>query len=45
VKLPAELLMGRRLRSCLPQTTDNIIPQWPHIKEFREIQGTAEERL
>ena len=32
---PAELLMGRKIRSTLPQTTDSLVPQWPYLQEFR----------
>ena len=33
---PAELLMGRNIRSTLPQTTESLIPQWPYLSEFRQ---------
>ena len=33
---PAELLMGRKIRSTLPQTTDSLVPQWPYLQEFRQ---------
>ena len=32
---PAELLMGRRLRSNLPVHEDQLIPKWDYLKEFR----------
>lgn len=32
---PAELLMGRKIRTTLPQTTDSLVPQWPYLQEFR----------
>ena len=32
---PAELLMGRQLRSNIPQTTETLIPQWPYLNDFR----------
>ena len=32
---PAQLLMGRNLRSNLPQLTRDLIPQWSFLKEFR----------
>ena len=28
---PSELLMGRRLRTTLPQTTHHLIPKWPYL--------------
>jgi transposase InsO family protein len=31
---PAELLMGRRLRSNLPLSREQLKPQWPYLKEF-----------
>ena len=34
---PAELCMGRRLRTSLPIATKQLIPQWPYIKSFREL--------
>ena len=32
---PAELSQGRRLRSDVPQTKQNLTPQWPYISEFK----------
>ena len=32
---PAELLMGRRIRTDIPQVTGSFIPKWSHIKNFR----------
>ena len=34
---PAELSMGRRLRSSVPQTDKMLVPQWPYLKEFRAL--------
>ena len=34
-KSPAELLMGRRLSSNLPETSANLVPQWPYLQDFR----------
>ena len=34
---PAELCVGRRLRTSLPIATKQLIPQWPYIKSFREL--------
>ena len=34
---PAELLMGRRIRTDVPQVTTNFIPKWSHIKNFRTL--------
>ena len=33
---PAELLMGRQLKTDVPQTKDHYIPQWPHLKNLKE---------
>ena len=33
---PAQLLMGRRIRSTLPQVLDNLLPKWPYLKTFEE---------
>ena len=34
---PAELLMGRRIRTDVPQGKKQLIPDWPHLKGFREV--------
>ena len=34
---PAELSMGRRLRTSVPQTDKMLIPQWSYLKTFREL--------
>ena len=33
---PAELLMGRRLRTDVPQVPNLLIPDWPHLQGFEE---------
>ena len=33
---PAELCMGRKIRSTVPQTKSLLIPQWSYIPEFRK---------
>ena len=33
--LPVELLMGRRIRSDLPQSRQTLTPQWPYLQEFK----------
>ena len=35
VPSPAELLMGRRIRTDVPQVSSHFIPKWSHIKNFR----------
>ena len=32
---PAELLMGRNIRSTLPLTTESLVPHWPYLEDFR----------
>ena len=34
---PAELLMGRRIRTPVPQTDDQMIPKWSYLKEFQKL--------
>lgn len=34
---PAELSMGRRLRTSVPQTDKMLVPPWPYLKRFREL--------
>ena len=34
---PAELLMGRCLRTSMPQTDEQLIPTWPYLQEFRRL--------
>ena len=36
---PAELLMGRKIRTLLPCSENNLIPQWP---DFTKLQNTEE---
>ena len=33
---PAQLLMGRQIRSNIPQLTETLTPQWPFLKQFRD---------
>ena len=33
---PAQLLMGRRIRSTLPQVLHNLIQKWSYLKKFEE---------
>ena len=36
---PAELLMGRRIRTDIPQVKENFIPKWEHIQNFRQLDA------
>ena len=33
---PTELLMGRKVRTTLPQTQSQLIPKWPFLEEFKQ---------
>lgn len=33
---PAELLMGRRLKTQVPLLKEQLIPQWPYLEDFHE---------
>ena len=33
---PAELLMGRRLRTRIPQLSEQLQPRWSYVEEFRK---------
>ena len=41
---PAELLMGRQIRTPLPQTDEQLIPKWPYLSEFQKMNRTFKER-
>ena len=34
---PAELLMGRRIRTDIPQVKESFVPKWSHIANFRSL--------
>ena len=36
---PAQLLMGRQLRSSLPQMEFHLNPNWPHLESFRQSEA------
>ena len=33
---PAELSMGRKVRTTVPQTNHHLVPKWPYLDRFRE---------
>uniref|UniRef100_A0A3Q2WLY7 Integrase catalytic domain-containing protein n=1 Tax=Haplochromis burtoni TaxID=8153 RepID=A0A3Q2WLY7_HAPBU len=33
---PAQLLMGRHLRTTLPQAVAKLVPKWPALQAFRK---------
>ena len=41
---PAELLMGRQLKTDVPQTKESLIPIWPHLTDFEEKDRQYKER-
>lgn len=41
---PAELLLGRRIRSSLPLTVENLIPDWKFLEDFREKNKVYKEK-
>ena len=34
---PAELLMGRKIRTDVPQVKENFVPKWSHIVNFKSV--------
>ena len=42
---PSELLMGRRLRTTLSQTTHHLIPKWPYLPEFKRADKQHKDRI
>ena len=41
---PAQLLMGRSLRTNVPQVTTHLIPKWSYLEEFREKDKDFKEK-
>ena len=41
---PAKLLMGRRIRTPLPQTDKHLIPEWSYLPTFRQQNRDFKER-
>lgn len=41
---PAELLMGRKLRTTLPTLQDNLKPGWPAEEEIQQADATAKQK-
>ena len=42
---PAELLMGRKIRTTLPMSTDNLTPQWCYLSDFKEADKRYKSKL
>ena len=43
-KEPAELSMGRMIRSTVPQTLAKLVPQWPFLQEFKQRSAVFKEK-
>lgn len=43
-RTPAELLMGRRLRTTLPLHLDRLIPKTPNLKEVRKKDAVVRDK-
>ena len=41
---PAELSMGRKLRTSLPLTDEQLTPQWSYLPKFREVNDKFKKR-
>ena len=41
---PTELLMGRRIKTDVPQTKELLIPNWPHLANFAEKDKEFKEK-
>jgi len=41
---PAELLMGRRIKTDIPQTTSHLTPQWHFLPDFRQKDKEFKEK-
>ena len=42
---PSELLMGRRLRMTLPQTTKHLTPRWSYLSDFKRADQQHKEKM
>ena len=42
---PSQLLMGRRLRTVVPETDKILSPSWPHLTEFQEVDKWYKKKL
>ena len=41
---PSELLMGRRIRSDVPQVHDKLVPNWPYLPDFRRCDDKFKQK-
>ncbi len=42
---PAELCMGRRMRTLVPQTDNFLIPTWPYLEDFCKKDQTRKQNM
>ena len=40
---PSQLLMGRRIRTPVPQVKEHFIPDWSHLTDFRSCDTKYKE--
>ena len=41
---PSEMLMGRRIRTTLPQTVTQLVPKWPYLLEVCQKEQSFKEK-
>ena len=41
---PSELLMGRCIRTKVPQTNEHYLPEWPYLQDFKRCDEELKER-
>ncbi len=41
---PAQLLMGRQIRSTIPQLPTSLLPRWPNVRSFRKCEKQRKEK-
>ena len=41
---PSELLMGKCIRTKLPQTNKHLIPEWSYLEEFKKCDQDLKKR-
>ena len=41
---PSELLMGRRIRTKVPQTNEHYVPEWPYLQDFERCDKELKKR-
>ena len=41
---PAELVVGRKIRTRIPTSPSNLNPSWPYLEHFRETGASLKDR-